>query len=253
MNVDEWSDRGTERSKSPRSKWGAVYALFFGLVLFFIPQFFLGIVLGLLKAAGFDFLDRIIAGDDIALNFIFVGVAELITLGFLWLVLYVKRASFADLGFMRKGLEKLWYVLPGFGVYFLMTSGLVLLASSFLSEETLQQEQELGFSGAAAPAELVLSFIALVIIAPFVEEMLFRGFVFAGMRRSWGFVPALLVSSTLFAFAHAQINVGIDTFALAIVLGWIYHKTDNLWPSIGLHMLKNLIAFLFVFVIDLPT
>jgi len=41
---------------------------------------------------------------------------------------------------------------------------------------------------------------------------------------------------------------GIDTFILSLVLIYLREKTDSLYASIGLHMLKNTIAFLGLFV-----
>jgi membrane protease YdiL (CAAX protease family) len=56
-------------------------------------------------------------------------------------------------------------------------------------------------------------------------------------------------TSAIFGFAHGQWNVGVDTFALSLALCYLAYKTNSLWPSVLLHSLKNLIAFILVFVI----
>ena len=46
--------------------------------------------------------------------------------------------------------------------------------------------------------------LGVVLVAPVCEELFFRGFVFGGMRRLWGFVIGGIVSGLLFSTAHAQ-------------------------------------------------
>ncbi len=64
----------------------------------------------------------------------------------------------------------------------------------------------------------------------------------------FGFVIAALISAAIFGILHGQVNLFIDTFVLGLALAWLVNKTDSLWPAIGLHMLKNGIAFLYLFV-----
>jgi membrane protease YdiL (CAAX protease family) len=84
-----------------------------------------------------------------------------------------------------------------------------------------------------------------------------RGFLFTSLLK-----PAAvhlrrdLSPVVLFAAAHLQIGSGapllwtaaIDTFILSLVLCYLRYKTGSLWPGIFLHMLKNLLAFLVIFV-----
>lgn len=62
---------------------------------------------------------------------------------------------------------------------------------------------------------------------------------------------AAIFSSMLFALAHGQWNVAIDTFILSFALIWVFEKTGSIWASILLHALKNLIAFGALFIIPL--
>jgi membrane protease YdiL (CAAX protease family) len=59
---------------------------------------------------------------------------------------------------------------------------------------------------------------------------------------------AILITSTLFGLIHGAWNVGIDTFALSIVLCVVRLKTGSLWASILIHMTKNAIAFYLLFI-----
>lgn len=62
---------------------------------------------------------------------------------------------------------------------------------------------------------------------------------------------AAVFSSMLFALAHGQWNVAIDTFILSFALVWVFEKTGSIWASVLLHGLKNFIAFGALFIIPL--
>jgi membrane protease YdiL (CAAX protease family) len=88
-------------------------------------------------------------------------------------------------------------------------------------------------------------------VAPFAEEVLFRGYMFAQLyrRARWGFWLSALIPSMLFAVGHAYQADGlwelVGIFAvtgLGSLLGcWIYMRWQfNLWTVFGLHCLMNL-------------
>lgn len=79
--------------------------------------------------------------------------------------------------------------------------------------------------------------------------LLITGLSVALSNRNYKIAAAIFVSS-VFGLAHAQWNVAIDTFALSMVLIYLYEKTNNLWACIFLHGLKNLTAFIILFVIN---
>lgn len=118
--------------------------------------------------------------------------------------------------------------------------------------------QEVGFdNNFLSRPGLVMAFISLVLIPPYVEEMLFRGVVFGGIRKSTKFFWAALWTSILFAIPHSFEGTksgsilwiaGVDTLVLSFVLCYLREKTGSLWASIILHMTKNCIAFLSLFV-----
>ncbi len=68
-------------------------------------------------------------------------------------------------------------------------------------------------------------------------------------KKSVMLASAIFVSS-IFGLVHGQWNVAIDTFALSMVLIALYEKTQNLWACVGLHALKNLVAFIALFIIS---
>lgn len=81
--------------------------------------------------------------------------------------------------------------------------------------------------------------IVAVVVAPFVEEVFFRGFLFQGLRQRYGWIAAMLLSSAIFAVAHLDPVALIPTFVLGNVLAYVYHRSNSVWPGIGLHFLVN--------------
>jgi uncharacterized protein len=89
------------------------------------------------------------------------------------------------------------------------------------------------------PTALVLIFVTASIAAPFYEETLFRGFLLPSLTRympTWG---AIVLSSFLFAIVHLSLSEVLPLMALAMVLGFVYTRTQNLLASMLLHSLWN--------------
>ncbi len=97
-----------------------------------------------------------------------------------------------------------------------------------------------------APLTTYATLFAAVVIAPFCEEVFFRGFVFPGLRRGMSVGWAILVSSLLFATAHADPGSFPVLFVIGLALAFLRWRTRSLWPSILLHMLNNGIAALVI-------
>lgn len=182
-------------------------------------------------------------------TFIYAGFFELAALGLVWLLLKRKKVglSWIGLGDWPK-LKNLALIIPAAGVYIIAAVASFLIVEILWPTVNLDQEQVIGFEGANGLFELSLAFIALVILTPLTEEVLMRGITFRNLNRIFGFWIAAFVSAAVFGLLHGQLNVFIDTFVLGIVLAWLVNKTDSLWPAIGLHGLKNLIAFMYLFV-----
>jgi uncharacterized protein len=87
-------------------------------------------------------------------------------------------------------------------------------------------------------------FFVGAVLAPIVEEMFFRGFLFQGFRQKYGWIVAALLSSAIFAAAHLDLVALIPTFILGCVLAYMYHASNSVWPGIILHFLVNAFGLL---------
>jgi membrane protease YdiL (CAAX protease family) len=93
------------------------------------------------------------------------------------------------------------------------------------------------------PVALALYGLVTVIAAPFGEEMLFRGLIFTGLS-SWGFWPAALVSSALFAVSHLDPGTFIPFVGVGIGLAAVLRWRGSLWDAILFHSIFNCTSFI---------
>lgn len=78
-----------------------------------------------------------------------------------------------------------------------------------------------------------------VLVAPVVEEIFFRGFVFAGLRKRYGWQRAALVSAGLFAVLHLQPLALVPIMILGLIFAYLYHRSESIWPAVAMHVLTN--------------
>lgn len=189
-------------------------------------------------------------------QFFFIVLIEGLVLLLLQGLLHIKKRTFADVGLKWPNLKDVGWAILGFGVYFLLYLVIAGLAKLIFPELDFNQQQQVGFETATANGELILVFCSLVILPPLVEEILARGFLYTGLKSKWPTWAAVLVTSLMFAAAHLQFGSGapllwvaaIDTFTLSLVLIYLREKTGGLGAPIVLHMIKNFLAFLLLFV-----
>ena len=102
--------------------------------------------------------------------------------------------------------------------------------------DTLQQ------LGQHAPLTVVGTLIGAVFIAPFCEEIFFRGFMLAGFLQRIPVWAAVLLSSLLFGIAHGDVGSFTVLLVIGIVLAIVRWRTGSIWPGMALHMANNAIA-----------
>lgn len=230
----------TTPHKTTPKQWGIFAAAGWAMIAFLAPQFALFPIVPIIEMLGLDKNTEM---------FLFQGLAELGAIALLWLVMRrLYHASFADIGLGRFDVTLFSWSILAFPLYMIASIVATDVAYRFFNVD-IEQAQDIGYADPSGGI-LVLVFIALVCLAPFVEELLFRGFLFNAFRRTFGFWVGSLAVSALFAIAHQQLNVGIDVFVLSMFLCYIREKTNSLWPAIGLHALKNLVAFAYLFIIQ---
>ena len=202
---------------------------------------------------GLNYLDVPIRGMNAAvLNTVVAACIYVLTLvlviGVPW---WVKKRSTTpdDLGLTRlPSWMDIGLAPAGFIVYFILSALLMYIIALVVPGFDLEQTQEVGFSNLSRYYEIMLAFVTLVVIAPFAEELLFRGYLYGKLRKSVPIWIAMIITSAIFGFVHGQWNVAVDVFVLSMIMCTLREVTGGIWAGILLHAIKNGIAFYLLFI-----
>src|SRR5262249_20511694 len=89
------------------------------------------------------------------------------------------------------------------------------------------------------PGELVKSLVVLALLAPLVEELIFRGLIYGWVSGRWGTITGWIVSSLAFAAAHYEPAHILLVLPLGVLFGWLRRRTDSILPSLVAHIVNN--------------
>jgi len=88
----------------------------------------------------------------------------------------------------------------------------------------------------------VHAFVMTVLLAPVLEEIVFRGLLFTRMAAKWGITTGVIVSSLLFGILHFEFLVG--AFVIGVVVCVIYVRSKTLLIPMAIHGVYNLLIWL---------
>lgn len=233
-----------------------VFALFFIYVTtaFFTPPF-------LLSLRQFKQLSPLIA----------LGWIQTLTLAFSLLLIFLYAQTLHLHGMKRlwkecgKGSPPILYDLGGGALCWFLTFPLVSVLGEWVDSVVRRLFGLQAFEQVAVrylkmalghPLLLVVALLTIIVIAPFLEEFLFRGILQTYLKKHLGRSGGITLASTLFALFHfapsqgaGNISLIISLFAFACFLGFLYEKRQSLFAPIGLHMAFNLMSALRVLLI----
>jgi membrane protease YdiL (CAAX protease family) len=154
-----------------------------------------------------------------------------------WLAVHKYGAGWQDLG-----LRGFSGTALGLGCGLLILSYLFnLIYSLVLAQFNLRMQQDLMplLSELSSPWWFLLG---AVVVAPVVEEIFFRGFLFAGLRGRYGWQKAAVISSALFALVHLQPTAVLPIFLLGLIFALLYERSGSIWPAVLMHVSSNALA-----------
>lgn len=159
-----------------------------------------------------------------------------------WLTGRKYGATLRDLGLSG---FKLRYLGLGL-VLFFPAMWMNALYEAFLTANDLQLQPEIKRILSETPSPGLFVFAA-VIVAPLVEEIFFRGFLFTGLKKRFTWTKAMFISSGLFALLHLHLLAVPPIFILGLVFAYLYQRSGSIWPAILIHGLVNGLAMIWVF------
>lgn len=174
-----------------------------------------------------------------------MGTSLLHQLGTIALVIAVTRKSPMQLlrgfGMTRYRLTDIWRpaVLTIAGYIAVAAYALAMNATDF---ELLKPESTVPVEIVRENSTILITALVAVIGAPIAEEALYRGVMFSGFAR-WGFWPAALISSAIFASVHLDPGSIIPFTIIGVMMAWLFWSRGNLWDAIIFHFLFNFTSF----------
>ncbi|MBQ9684421.1 CPBP family intramembrane metalloprotease [Candidatus Saccharibacteria bacterium] len=136
----------------------------------------------------------------------------------------------------------------GYIVSLLGAVAVMFVMQLFLPAIDWTQAQDVGFNNVVSSADRMVTFVALVILAPLMEELIFRGYLYGRLRGKMSALPAIILVSVLFGIMHGQWNVGIVVGVMSVILCIAREMTGTIYAGILMHMIRNGVAFYMLYI-----
>lgn len=139
-------------------------------------------------------------------------------------------------GKKQKSFDLKLCVFGAFGAvsFSIALSNLISLSGLLQTSKTYQ-----AFTTSYVSLQIWFAFLAMGVVAPIAEELIFRGLMYRRFAKDGGIIPAMLLSSICFGVIHGNIPQFIFAFGSGLVLCIIYEKSGNILIPIICHMAVN--------------
>ncbi|TDG37172.1 CPBP family intramembrane metalloprotease [Pedobacter changchengzhani] len=97
-------------------------------------------------------------------------------------------------------------------------------------------------SNISNPFNNLPAMIGAVTLAPFFEEIIFRGIILRGFLSNYKPAVAIIISTTIFALAHGAPNLIFGTFFLGLLFSYLFYLTKSIIPTMFFHSISNVIG-----------
>ena len=124
-----------------------------------------------------------------------------------------------------------------------MLQGAAISVMKHFNIETPMQLALQAMMNSSSASEIAVLGVITVIVAPIAEETLFRGILYPTIKQLGFPRAALWGTSVLFALIHFNLAAFVPLLLMALVLVWLYEKSDNLLAPIVAHIIFNAVNF----------
>ena len=162
----------------------------------------------------------------------------------IWTLKRIRHWEWGDFGWNSVPFKK---ILPKILGIYALTWIINISYALFLYQHSLTPPATDVYSkllGQATWYSLILNLVLAGVLAPLVEETLFRGVIFGSLQAYFGKWTSAVLSAVIFSALHLQVYGFFPRFMLGIVLVYLYDKYKSLYPAMALHSLNNIVATL---------
>ena len=162
-------------------------------------------------------------------------VAGLVTLLIFWIVFLIRKKKFTKEVCIRK--------IPVTGILpiAIMAAAFNVITTVIISFMPWPQEwMDSYVQNSSAIDGSFMAWLTAVLMAPILEEIVFRGLMYTRLKKGLPVVVAAILTSLAFGIAHGTVIWAIYTFIFSMILIWVFEKFQSLTACIVLHMAYNL-------------
>jgi len=162
----------------------------------------------------------------------------------IWTIKRIRHWEWVDFGWHSVPLKKL---LPKILGLYALTWIINISYAIFLYQHGLTPPDTDVYAkllGQATWYSLSLNLVLAGVLAPLVEETLFRGVIFGSLQAYFGKWTSAVLNAVIFSALHFQAYGFFPRFMLGMALVYLYDKYKSLYPAIALHALNNIVATL---------
>jgi len=152
------------------------------------------------------------------------------------------KATFKDLGLTKfkliktlKYATKIWLISIA---TLMLVSFLIILFFGSEIDGFKSQADHLPIFGDNMFGYFAMVFTAFL-IAPFAEELIYRGFILGGLLKKLSPLSSILISSLIFSLVHFEFLSIIPLFIIGCLLGFLYYKQGSIWGCFIFHAINN--------------
>lgn len=221
-----------DREAPSWNMWQAIFVL----LLYYVGQYVLGLSHIPIDLSSNEAFFQYILGN---------GGRFVLGVGLVWVGLLLIKGSWEKLGINRFRLRYLLIgLVAGIGLALAVSVAAKLL--SWLFGEPAPQVIVTTLQSVHSPWQVFLLCLCTVVLAPMVEELLFRGLLYPPIRALCSPFQAMCLVALIFAAFHFDLFRFIPLFIGAVGLTLLLEKTRSLWPGIVAHGVWNLIMLIVV-------
>lgn len=162
-------------------------------------------------------------------------VSGIATLLVFWIVFAIRKKKFAGEVCLRpipvKGILPIVIMAASFNIITTVVISFVPWPASWMESYV---------TNSSAIDGSLMAWLAAVVMAPVLEEIVFRGLMYTRLKKGLPAIAAAVIASLAFGIAHGTIIWAIYTFIFSMVLIWVFEKFQSLAACIVLHMGYNL-------------
>lgn len=168
----------------------------------------------------------------------------IILLGSLYFIALLPNGlSWRVLGFKRFD-RKHWKLILIYSIILFIGSAILMVLTSLIgntweNSKTDSMQENIGI------LPIILALLSASVISPIYEEIFYRGFMYTFFKERFGVGYGVMISATIFTFAHIPTyNAMPVNFLGGVIFALAYERTNSIWPPILIHGIINAVAIL---------